>query len=99
MGDSSPAADKLMRSQGVRALPSFHFVSAMLRHHTPKQKTDSAAFPMEPTPSPQLPWPLTERVACPRAPTPASQWKNKKQIDSISGAKTQALQDAIETNM
>ena len=26
MGDSSPAADKLMRSQGVRALPSFHFV-------------------------------------------------------------------------
>lgn len=29
MGDSSPAADKLMRSQGVRALPSFHFVSAL----------------------------------------------------------------------
>lgn len=27
MGDSSPDADKLMRSQGVRALPSFHFVS------------------------------------------------------------------------
>ena len=26
MGDSTPAADKLMRSQGVRALPSFHFV-------------------------------------------------------------------------
>ena len=51
MGDSSPAADKLMRSQGVRALPSFHF------------------------------------------------WKNNKQIDSISGAKTQALQDAIEANM
>ena len=51
MGDSSPAADKLMRSQGVRALPSFHF------------------------------------------------WKNGKQIDSISGAKTQALQDAIEANM
>jgi len=51
MGDSCPAADKLMRSQGVRALPSFHF------------------------------------------------WKNKKQIDSISGAKTQALQDAIEANM
>jgi len=51
MGDSSPAADKLMRSQGVRALPSFHF------------------------------------------------WKSKKQIDSISGAKTQALQDAIEANM
>merc|ERR1712127_642764 len=25
MGDSSPEADKLMRSQGVRALPSFHF--------------------------------------------------------------------------
>ena len=25
MGDSSPDADKLMRSQGVRALPSFHF--------------------------------------------------------------------------
>lgn len=51
MGDSSPAADKLMRSQGVRALPSFHF------------------------------------------------WKGGKQIDSISGAKTQALQDAIEANM
>jgi len=51
MGDSCPAADKLMRSHGVRALPSFHF------------------------------------------------WKNKKQIDSISGAKTQALQDAIEANM
>jgi len=51
MGDSSPAADKLMRSQGVRALPSFHF------------------------------------------------WKNGKQVDSISGAKTQALQDAIESNM
>jgi len=51
MGDSSPAADKLMRSQGVRALPSFHF------------------------------------------------WKNKKQVDSISGAKTQALQEAIESNM
>ena len=47
MGDSSPEADKLMRSQGVRALPSFHF------------------------------------------------WKGGKQIDSISGAKTQALQDAI----
>jgi len=51
MGDSSPEADKLMRSQGVRALPSFHF------------------------------------------------WKGGKQIDSISGAKTQALQDAIETHM
>ena len=51
MGDSSPAADKLMRSQGVRALPSFHF------------------------------------------------WKSNKQVDSISGAKTQALQDAIEANM
>jgi hypothetical protein len=25
MGDASPEADKLMRSQGVRALPSFHF--------------------------------------------------------------------------
>lgn len=32
MGDSSPAADKLMRSQGVRALPSFHFV----RHEPPR---------------------------------------------------------------
>jgi len=51
MGDSSPDADKLMRSQGVRALPSFHF------------------------------------------------WKNKKQVDSVSGAKTQALQDAIELHM
>jgi len=51
MGDSSPAADKLMRSQGVRALPSFHF------------------------------------------------WKDGKQVDSISGAKTQALQDAIEQHM
>jgi len=51
MGDSTPAADKLMRSQGVRALPSFHF------------------------------------------------WKDNKQIDSISGAKTQALQEAIEANM
>ena len=51
MGDSSPEADKLMRSQGVRALPSFHF------------------------------------------------WKDKKQVDSISGAKTQALQDAIESHM
>uniref|UniRef100_A0A7S4M2U2 Thioredoxin domain-containing protein n=2 Tax=Prymnesium polylepis TaxID=72548 RepID=A0A7S4M2U2_9EUKA len=51
MGDSSPEADKLMRSQGVRALPSFHF------------------------------------------------WKNKKQVDSVSGAKTQALQDAIEAHM
>ena len=51
MGDSSPEADKLMRSQGVRALPSFHF------------------------------------------------WKNEKKLDSISGAKTQALQDAIEANM
>uniref|UniRef100_A0A7S3BN94 Thioredoxin domain-containing protein n=1 Tax=Haptolina ericina TaxID=156174 RepID=A0A7S3BN94_9EUKA len=51
MGDSSPDADKLMRSQGVRALPSFHF------------------------------------------------WKNKKQVDSVSGAKTQALQDAIEQHM
>ncbi|KAL1507394.1 hypothetical protein AB1Y20_008236 [Prymnesium parvum] len=50
MGDSSPEADKLMRSQGVRALPSFHF------------------------------------------------WKNKKQVDSVSGAKTQALQDAIEAH-
>jgi thioredoxin 1 len=51
MGDSSPEADKLMRSQGVRALPSFHF------------------------------------------------WKSQKMLDSISGAKTQALQDAIEANM
>jgi len=51
MGDSSPEADKLMRSQGVRALPSFHF------------------------------------------------WKNKKQVDSVSGAKTQALIDAIDTHM
>ena len=48
---------------------------------------------------PQLPWLPAERVACPRAPTPDPQWKNKKQIDSISGAKTQALQDAIEANM
>ena len=51
MGDSSPEADKLMRSQGVRALPSFHF------------------------------------------------WKANKQVDSISGAKAQTLQDAIETHM
>lgn len=51
MGDSSPEADKLMRSQGVRALPSFHF------------------------------------------------WKDKKQVDSISGAKAPALQDAIESHM
>merc|ERR1719401_904650 len=51
MGDSSPEADKLMRSQGVRALPSFHF------------------------------------------------WKDNKQVDSISGAKAQTLQDAIETHM
>ena len=51
MGDSSPEADKLMRSQGVRALPSFHF------------------------------------------------WKGSKQVDSISGAKAQTLQDAIETHM
>ena len=28
MGDSCASADKLMRSQGVRALPSFHFVSS-----------------------------------------------------------------------
>jgi hypothetical protein len=33
MGDSSPAADKLMRSQGVRALPSFHFVSRRAHTH------------------------------------------------------------------
>ena len=51
MGDSSPEADKLMRSQGVRALPSFHF------------------------------------------------WKQSNKVDSISGAKTQALQDAIEQHM
>merc|ERR1719387_2643271 len=51
MGDSSQGADQLMRGQGVRALPSFHF------------------------------------------------WKDKKQIDNISGAKTQALQDAIEEHM
>jgi thioredoxin 1 len=51
MGDSSPAADKLMRSQGVRALPSFHF------------------------------------------------WKGGEQVDTISGAKTQALIDAIEQHM
>jgi len=51
MGDSSPDADKLMRSQGVRALPSFHF------------------------------------------------WKNEKKLMSISGAKTQALQEAIEEYM
>jgi len=51
MGDSSPEADKLMRSQGVRALPSFHF------------------------------------------------WKDRKQVESISGAKAQALQDAIEAHM
>ena len=25
MGDSSKEADKLMRSQGIKALPSFHF--------------------------------------------------------------------------
>ena len=30
---------------------------------------------------------------------PRAQWKGGKQIDSISGAKTQALQDAIEANM
>ena len=42
---------ELMRSQGVRALPSFHF------------------------------------------------WKNSDKVDSISGAKTQALQDAIEMHM
>lgn len=40
----------------------------------------------------------------PRSPSarplpPLAQWKDGKQIDSISGAKTQALQDAIEANM
>ena len=34
MGDSSKEADKLMRSQGVRALPSFHFVRATRRSIT-----------------------------------------------------------------
>ena len=41
----------LLATQGVRALPSFHF------------------------------------------------WKGSKQVDSISGAKAQTLQDAIETHM
>ena len=42
---------------------------------------------------------LTLPACSPRAPASATwQWKNKKQVDSISGAKTQALQDAIEAN-
>lgn len=111
MGDSSPAADKLMRSQGVRALPSFHFVRAI-----PAQ----IELPLRSRMMPRLlraakPKPLRRRrlsnlprVAAggiptnPRAATCAClqmQWKNKEQIESISGAKTQALQDAIEANM
>ena len=89
MGDSSPAADKLMRSQGVRALPSFHFVSATLRAHK---------RPFSPTRLLSFLGLLLSVTACLPA-NPALQWKNKKQVDSISGAKTQALQDAIETNM
>ena len=90
MGDSSPAADKLMRSQGVRALPSFHFVRALAHTHTPPPIIHAAS-----THAFFLARPFAEPVH----PAPASQWKGGKQIDSISGAKTQALQDAIEANM
>ena len=51
IGDSSADASKLMKREGVRTVPSFHF------------------------------------------------WKNSDKVDSISGAKTQALQDAIEMHM
>ena len=51
MGDDSEDSKKLLRSQGVRALPSFHL------------------------------------------------WKKGKQVEEISGAKTQALKDAIEKLM
>lgn len=44
MGDSSPAADKLMRSQGVRALPSFHFVRAILARPDRTPLADAEAF-------------------------------------------------------
>mmetsp|Transcript_17119 Transcript_17119/g.30525 ORF Transcript_17119/g.30525 Transcript_17119/m.30525 type:complete len:206 (-) Transcript_17119:96-713(-) len=47
MGDSSDDAMKLLKEQGVRALPAFHF------------------------------------------------WKNNEQVETISGAKTQPLKDAI----
>lgn len=50
MGDSCESADKLMRGQGVRALPSFHL------------------------------------------------WKNNEKVESIQGAKTQVLEDAIKAN-
>ena len=53
MGDSSPAADKLMRSQGVRALPSFHFVRAVpaqielsLRRMTPRLSRGAKPKPL-----------------------------------------------------
>lgn len=50
MGDSSKEADMLMRSQGVKALPSFHF------------------------------------------------WKGKVLVEKVSGAKPDALRQAIEAN-
>ena len=51
MGDDSDETKKLLQSQGVRALPSFHL------------------------------------------------WKRGKQVEEISGAKTQALEEAIEKFM
>ena len=80
MGDSSPDADKLMRSQGVRALPSFHFWKGG------KQVRDAPC----PVPTPVRIVPDSPSHELPMLPV---------QVDSVSGAKTQALQDAIEQHM
>ena len=111
MGDSSPDADKLMRSQGVRALPSFHFWK------NKKQARASAPPPLGAQPSRAVRASASHLSAfhrgathrsCRRKWTPALHAlasrvralpSPRAQVDSVSGAKTQALQDAIEQHM
>ena len=111
MGDSSPDADKLLRSQGASAglpkplalvlrssspqpAPPLHPFASALRFFCPSLSViftclaDSitSSFSLLPT-------------AGVRALPSFHFFKSGERVDSISGAKTQALQDAIENYM
>lgn len=112
MGDSSPDADKLMRSQGASAgLPKP--LALVLRSSSPqpapplRQFASALRFFVGPSLSVIFTC-LADSITSSFSLLPTAGvralpsfhfFKSGERVDSISGAKTQALQDAIENYM
>lgn len=105
MGDSSPEADKLMRSQ-VCLSPKLPFSPHMRSSGQPcTLRSPLCTSPLISTLLRAV-YPFLIAILCLAFATQGVRalpsfhfWKANKQVDSISGAKAQTLQDAIETHM